>query len=293
MACFATLLNLILIFIKLPEVRQAVSDEDLEKLKDGGWKGFFKLHHTVWGIFAEFCYVGAQVAVASHAIFYFTNQPGLSTQISSSLASNLFASCQAAFTIGRFIAVVYLRWIDPAFSLFVHGVMLVLFSILTSVIPGVGGIACLFLVFLFESHCYPVIFAISSSNLGPYAVIGGALTAAGVSGGAWYPAAQAALSDSVSAHRSYLVPMTGFIPLTIYGCVMWIHRCNKHGKYSILVKDLEGADAAHIEADVRRHSLAPQMSRDTHPDRKDEHTFFEKEVAATRRMSGMGAVGQL
>lgn len=293
MACFATLLNLMLVFIKLPEVRQAVSDEDLAKLKEGGWKGFFKKHHTTWGIFAEFCYVGAQVGVASHAIFYFVHQPGLSTPISASLASNLFAACQAAFTVGRFIAVIYLRWIDPAFSLLVHGVMLVLFSILTSVIPGAGGIACLFVVFLFESHCYPVIFALASSNLGPYAVIGGALTAAGVSGGAWYPAAQAALADSVNSHISYLVAMTGFVPLMIYGGVMWVHRCNQHGKYSIWVKDLEGADASHIESDLRRHSLAPQMSAEMHSDHKEEGTFFEHEVSGTRKMNGMGGVGQL
>lgn len=211
MACFATLLNIILIFIKLPEVRQAVSDEDMEKLKHGGWKGFFKKHHTIWGIFAEFMYVGAQVAVASHAIFYFKGIPGLRNPINDSLASNLFAACQATFTVGRFIAVIYLRWVDPAFSLFVHGVFLILFSILCSVLPGAGGIACLFLVFLFESHCYPVIFALASANLGPYAVIGGALTAAGVSGGAWYPSAQAALADQHGSHISYLVPMTGFI----------------------------------------------------------------------------------
>lgn len=292
MACFATLLNICLIFIKLPEVRQAVTDEDLEKLKHGGWKGFFKKHHTTWGIFAEFCYVGAQVAVASHAIFYFTEIRGLRNPISHSLASNLFAACQATFTVGRFIAVVYLRWVDPAFSLFAHGIMLVLFSILCSVLPGAGGIACLFIVFLFESHCYPVIFALASSNLGPYAVIGGALTAAGVSGGAWYPSAQAALSDKKGAQISYLVAMTGFVPLMIYGGVMWVHRCNVHGKYSIWVKDLEGADAAHIVEDIRRHSIAPDaMGHDK--DYKDRGSFLESEVTATRRLSGQGVVGQL
>ncbi|GMK56699.1 hypothetical protein CspeluHIS016_0305390 [Cutaneotrichosporon spelunceum] len=293
LACFATLLNIILVFIKLPEVRQAVSDEDLEKLKHGGWKGFFKLHHTTWGIFAEFCYVGAQVAVASSTIFYLVQQPGLRTPISASLASNLFAACQATFTIGRFIAVAYLRWIDPAFSLLVHGFMLVLFSILTATIDGAGGIACLFVVFLFESHCYPVIFALASSNLGPYAVMGGALTAAGVSGGAWMPAAQSALADRATSQVSFLVPMTGFIPLMIYGGIMWLVRCHRHGKYSIWVKDLEGADTGLIEAELRRHSIARQMSPDTGSVEKRRESFLEHEVSATRRMSGMGAVGQL
>lgn len=138
----------------------------------------------------------------------------------------------------------------------------------------------------------PVIFALASSNLGPYAVIGGALTAAGVSGGAWYPAAQAALADSKSSHISYLVAMTGFVPLMIYGGVMWVHRCNIHGKYSIWVKDLEGADEAHIVEDLRRHSLHPDMHPDNH-DQKRKNSFLENEVSATRKLSGQGAIGQL
>lgn len=150
LACFALLLNIGLVFCKLPEVVQTVSEEDLAKLKHGGWKGIFKKHHTTTGVFAEFCYVGAQVAVASMAVFYFTNQPGISPPITKSAASNLFAACQATFTVGRFVGVAYLRYVDPAFSLFVHGCGLILFAILTSTIDGIGGIVCLFIVFFFE-----------------------------------------------------------------------------------------------------------------------------------------------
>jgi FHS family L-fucose permease-like MFS transporter len=100
------------------------------------------------------------VAVASFTIFYITEQPGISPAISNATASNMFSACQAVFTVGRFIGVVYLRcvlifdvldthshvvpslpsfrYVDPAFALFVNGVGLVIFSILTATISGKG-----------------------------------------------------------------------------------------------------------------------------------------------------------
>lgn len=74
-----------------------------------------------------------------------------------------------------FLGVFYLRFIDPAFALFVSGVGLIIFCILTSMLDGVGesrklssagvkltkngtaGIVCLFITFFFEAICYPVI----------------------------------------------------------------------------------------------------------------------------------------
>lgn len=81
----------------------------------------------------------------------------------------MFSACQAVFTVGRFVGVLYLkyvfgsgggggfsslaaqnadplssfpfyfcRYVDPAFALFANGVGLIIFSILTATIPGKG-----------------------------------------------------------------------------------------------------------------------------------------------------------
>jgi FHS family L-fucose permease-like MFS transporter len=134
MSVFGVILNVLLIFAKLPEVAQVVAADASQTTTI---KGFLKQKHTIYGFFAEFGYVGAQVAVASNTIFYLRNQPGIS-QMSAATASNMFSACQAVFTVGRFIGVGYLRYIDPCFALFVNGVGLVIFSILTSVVPGKG-----------------------------------------------------------------------------------------------------------------------------------------------------------
>ncbi|KAJ9105611.1 hypothetical protein QFC20_004291 [Naganishia adeliensis] len=212
MSCLGVVVNILFFFAKLPEVAQVVSaeTEDVVSLK-----GFFKKYHTIAGFFAEFAYTGAQVAVASFTIFYITEQPGISPPITHATASNMFSACQAVFTVGRFIGVVYL-------------------NILTATIPGKGGIACLFLIFFCESVCYPVIFTVATADLGAYAKLGSGLISAGVSGGAAWPAMTGAVSDNVNTHTAFFIPMIGFIPLMLYGLVMWITRSRKYsGKITI------------------------------------------------------------
>ncbi|KAJ9105612.1 hypothetical protein QFC20_004292 [Naganishia adeliensis] len=110
MSCLGVLVNILFFFAKLPEVEQVVSagTQDVVSLK-----GFFKKYHTLAGFFAEFAYCGAQVSVASFAIFYITEQPGISPPISKATASNMFSGCQAVFTVGRFIGVGYLNVCYP------------------------------------------------------------------------------------------------------------------------------------------------------------------------------------
>ncbi|KAL1408797.1 hypothetical protein Q8F55_005611 [Vanrija albida] len=262
LAVFALLLNIGVYFAKLPEVRQHVTPEEEQIMEEQGWRGFLRQRHTLFGFAAEWFYVGAQVAVATMTVFYVIEQGGYDA----AMGANLLSACQAVFTVGRFIGVAYLRYVDPAFSLAVNGVGLVIFSILTSVLHGKAGIGCLFIIFLFESTCYPVIYSIAVSNLGGYTKIGGGLLCAGVSGGAAYPAMQAALADVTSTRLSFLIPMTGFVPLMLYGMGMWAHKCNRRGVWSMWVKDLDGAEEA--EKDAHEAAIRDLDAKDT-KDTKD------------------------
>lgn len=38
----------------------------------------------------------------------------------------------------------------------------------------------------------------------------------GVGGGAWYPPAQAALADRTTSRHSYLIPLSGYLVMTMY-----------------------------------------------------------------------------
>jgi hypothetical protein len=84
---------------------------------------------------------------------------------------------------------------------------------------------------------------------------------------------QSAVSDRYSAHISFLIPMIGFIPLTIYGLVMWISRSKRYNNGRITIKVYqpplemdsvgEDADVIHTEGfDAKAETeFAEQKSR--------------------------------
>ena len=71
----------------------------------------------------------------------------------------MFAFCQLTFTGGRFIGAALLRFIDTAVLLSAYGVACIACCLGTALSTGYRGVASLFLLFFFESICYPVRFS--------------------------------------------------------------------------------------------------------------------------------------
>lgn len=208
------ILNTLFYFCELPEISEDALTKEMEEngiSQDVG--PFYKQYRCIFGFIAQMAYVGAQVGVASFVVNFLTEE-GLG--ISKAKASNMFSVCQATFTVGRFVGVVLLNFIDPALLLSFHAFMCVLASILVATLSGWSAVGFLYVLFFFESICYPCVFTIGTKNLGKHTKRGSGLIVMGVGGGAWYPSAQGALADSASTHTSYLVPMTGYVALLIY-----------------------------------------------------------------------------
>lgn len=225
-AAFGCLINLLFAVAKLPEVRPEANESVEAKLKGSFWKQ----HHLLAGAFTQFLYVGAQIGVSSLAINFIVEQPG--TQIEIGQAANLYAVCQAIYTFAHFVGIPILYFFDAALVLAVFGFSAAIFSILTAEIPAKGGIACLMFLFFFGSICYPIIFTLSTSDLGSYQKLGSALVTAGVSGGAWYPSVQATIADRTTTRRSYLFSVLGFVVVSMYGVYMNVHASRKLGRWS-------------------------------------------------------------
>ncbi|KAH9485255.1 Glucose/galactose transporter [Psilocybe cubensis] len=96
-------------------------------------------------------------------------------------------------------------------------------------ITGKAGVGCLFALFFFESICYPCIFTLGTKNLGIHTKQGSGLIVMGVGGGAWYPPAQASVADRISTRRSYLVPFSGYLAMSIYAFGLVIDQTRKDG----------------------------------------------------------------
>ncbi|KAG6375437.1 major facilitator superfamily domain-containing protein [Boletus reticuloceps] len=214
-------------FATLPEITEDALEEEMQDVglqEDQG--SFWKQYRCIFGFVAQTAYVGAQVGVAAFAVNFFVDQ---GVGISQSKASDLFSFCQITFTIGRFVGVVILNFVDPALLLAIYGFCCTLFCLLVSQLPRYGGIGCMFGLFFFESICYPCIFTLGTKNLGKYTKRGSGLIVMGVGGGAWYPSAQGALADLTYTRRSYLVPMSGYIAMMLYAIGLVIDQARKSG----------------------------------------------------------------
>jgi FHS family L-fucose permease-like MFS transporter len=228
-AALGVLLNVLFFFCDLPEITEEALTRELvasegEAAADVG--PFYKQYHCIFGFVAQTCYVGAQVGVASFTVNYLVDQ---GVGISHSHASLMFAFCQLTFTGGRFIGAALLRFIDTAVLLSAYGVACIVCCLGTALSTGYRGVASLFLLFFFESICYPCVFTLGTRGLGPHTKRGSSLIVMGVGGGAWFPSAQGALADKAYTRRSYLVPLVGFIAMAVYAIGLVVNEAVKSG----------------------------------------------------------------
>jgi FHS family L-fucose permease-like MFS transporter len=106
----------------------------------------------IFAVAAQFCYVGAQVAVASQFISYGQKVAGLTA----ANASNRYAVGQGVFAIGRFASAGLLLYVKPRYIIFGSAVGVLVFTILAMILKGEAGLAMLTIVLFFESNQFPV-----------------------------------------------------------------------------------------------------------------------------------------
>ena len=141
-AVFVFLLAVVFFFAPLPEVTdadmalQAEQCSDLTGYQD---KPLRKQYKLFFGVAAQFCYVGAQVGVASQFIRYAEESAG----ITESQASDRYAIGQSLFAIGRFAAAGLFMFVKPRWVLLVFMTAIMLFISLAMGIYGEAGVAML------------------------------------------------------------------------------------------------------------------------------------------------------
>jgi len=208
-AAFVFALAVVFFFSPLPEVTDADMALQAEQCSDlTGYeeKPLSKQYKLMFGVAAQFCYVGAQVAVASQFIKY-TQE---STGVSASTASDRYAIGQSLFAIGRFAAAGAFMFIKPRLVLLVFMTMIMIFIAAAMGAYGEGGVACLSLVLFFESCIFPTIFTLSIRGLGRHTKRGSSWIVASVCGGALFPSLTGLAADNMTYHKAMCVPLCGF-----------------------------------------------------------------------------------
>ena len=209
-AIFVFLLSVVFFFAPIPEVTDAdmaLQAEQSSELTGYVDKPMRKQYKLIGGVVAQFCYVGAQVAVAAQFINYSVESAGLTH----SQGSDRYAIGQGLFAIGRFVAAGGMMIVKPRLILLVFLSGVLVFIAAAMGVKGEGGIACLSVVLFFESCVFPTIFTLAIRGLGRHTKRGSSWIVASVSGGALFPSLTGLVADHIDYHIAMLVPLIGFV----------------------------------------------------------------------------------
>ena len=208
-AAFVFCLAVVFFFSPIPEVTdadmalQAEQCSDLTGYED---KPLRKQYKLFFGVAAQFCYVGAQVAVASQFIRFSEE----SAKISESAAADRYAIAQSLFAIGRFAAAGLFLFVKPRWVLLAFMTAIMIFISISMGVYGEAGVAMLSIVLFFESCIFPTIFTLSIRGLGRHTKRGSSWIVASVCGGALFPALTGLAADVSDYHKAMGVPLAGF-----------------------------------------------------------------------------------
>jgi len=209
-------LVLLLIWVAIAATRMPRA-EDSGSLDFGGtFKRLLKKPNWVWGVIAQFFYVGAQICVWSYTIRYVMQELALDEAD----ASQYYSYALYAFLLSRFVCTFLMRYIDAKNLL---GILATAAIGLTAVVMfGSGYLAVYALVSISAcmSLMFPTIYALGVAGLGEDTKIGGSGLIMAILGGAILTQVMGFVSDaSGSIKMAYIVPLLCFVVITYYGFV--------------------------------------------------------------------------
>ena len=169
--------------------------------------------HYVWGVVAQFFYVGAQIGVWSFTIRYVMGELGLNEEQS----STYYLIAIVLFTASRFVCTGLMSYFTPRHILFSLSAIAIALSLVTALVGGYAGVYALVGISGCMSLMFPTIYGLAIRGLGEDTKIGGSGLIMAILGGAVITAIQGQVSDSTgNIGYSYLVPLGCFAVIAYY-----------------------------------------------------------------------------
>jgi FHS family L-fucose permease-like MFS transporter len=239
-ACAGVAIAVLFLVTKLPEVsEEMLNSSTVENFatdefgNEIGQGPLYKQYNMIFGFIAQFCYVGAQVTIASFFINYATEN----ATFTAAQASNLLSYALITFTVGRFVATGLATIFQADFLLMVYAAIAIALNAVICSAKGNAAVGVLITIFFLEAPMYPTLFTIGTENLGRHTRRGAGILVMGVSGGAVFPPIQGAIADTAGTRISYVVPLVGFVYVFGYVTFHWLRT----GRNIKRVKDVIGA----------------------------------------------------
>jgi len=218
LGCLLLVIMTVMLFAKMPAGRDAATGDTLKATLTR----LVSNKHYVYGVVAQFFYVGAQVGVWSYTIRIVMQEMG----VMEAEASNIFLISMVAFCLSRFFYTWLMKWVQPIKLLAVSGVLSMLSSVAVAFTAGKGLVMVIFLVLisLFMSLMFPTIYGtalggITSGEHPDDSKIAASILIMSILGGALIPSLQGLLSDATNIYVSYLVPAFCFAVVLCYALI--------------------------------------------------------------------------
>ena len=160
----------------------------------------------MFGVTAQFFYVGAQTCVSSFFIRFSSQVAGIEEKS----AAMFLSGALLGFMVGRFIGTFLMKYISPSKLLALYSLVNIVLVIAAVLLEGKASVYALMGVEFFMSIMFPTIFSLSIRGLGSRMKEGSSLVIMAIVGGAVFPVVMGRVSDQTNIQAAYLVPAVCF-----------------------------------------------------------------------------------
>jgi len=203
------LLFMVFSLVKLPEIAtESTTTEDEADHVTAQSKGLFQYRHFVYGLIAQFFYIGAQAGVWGFFINYAVDDVG---DMTNQTASFYLSAAMVLYTAGRFMGTALLRYVSPVKLLTVYALVAALSMVLVMLNLGFVSLYALMLSCFCMSIMFPTIFALGLKGLGKETKKAGSYMIMSIVGGALIPPMMGLLADAVSTSAAFALPCLSFM----------------------------------------------------------------------------------
>lgn len=210
----------VMLMSKMPEGK----DEEQHNVR-ASFKRLLENKRYVWGVVAQFFYVGAQIGVWSFTIRLTMQE----LNIEEASAATYYLASIICFCMARFLFTWLMKFYHPAKLMAWASAADIALCLIVILMNGSGMIAVIALVLIsfFMSLQFPTIYGIALEGMNEDAKIGASGLIMAILGGALLTPLQGYISDVFGVSASYTVPLVCFV------VVLWYSMAN----YKQIVND--------------------------------------------------------
>jgi FHS family L-fucose permease-like MFS transporter len=198
---------------RFPPVATHPSDDRTESTA-GAIRALLAHRRYLFGVIAQFFYVGAQVGIWSYMIRYAQHElPGLGEKA----AAMYLTWSLVLFMVGRFVGTALMDRFTPSNLMGVYAIANVLLVCVAFAAGSQAGVLALTMTSFFMSVMFPTIFANSLKGLGTLTKTASSFLVMSIIGGAVLTALMGLISDLSSIRMAMFVPAACFAVIACFG----------------------------------------------------------------------------